>query len=73
MYFILPHLMDGTGDAAHLADFSVAFDLRSEARQQFSIERLVIQLGEDVACVCIGDAVVALPNHIKRLLVHMVL
>jgi hypothetical protein len=26
-----------------------------------------------VACVCIGDAVVALPNHIKRLLVHMVL
>jgi hypothetical protein len=64
---------DVAGAAAHIADLPFAFQPRSEAGEQFSIERFVLQFGGDVARVFIGDAVVAFLNRVKDLLVHTAL
>jgi hypothetical protein len=58
------------GAAAHVAGLSLSFDFGSEARQQFSIERFVVEFGEDMARVFIRDAVVALLNCVECSLVH---
>ena len=56
--------------AAHVVDVAFVFDSAGEARQQLTIKWFVVELGEEMARVFIGDAIVALLNRVKDLIVH---
>jgi hypothetical protein len=61
---------DVAGATARVADRSFVFDPGSEARQQLSIERFIVELGVEMARVLIRYAVVALLNCVECLLIH---
>jgi hypothetical protein len=63
---------DVAGAAAYVADISFALEPVSETREQFAVERFVVELGVDVASVLLGDAIVGLLNRVECSLVHTV-